>query len=128
MANRKVTPENLGAVIGEILQEYGKEITKEIPEITEKVGKAGVQAVRNSSRSSFKGTGKYAKGWDKQIEHKRLWSKCTIYNKSLPGLPHLLEHGHANRGGGRTPGRIHIKPVEQKIVQKYEKEIIHAIK
>ena len=125
---KKVTLENLGDVISDILDEYADDIAGEIPEITEKIGKAGVQAIRNSSRSSFKGTGKYAKGWNKKVEHKRLWSEVTIYNKSLPGLPHLLEHGHATRGGGRTPGKVHISPVEEKLVQNYEKEIINAIK
>ena len=128
MASKKVTLENLADAISDILEDYAGEITEEIPEITEKVGKVGVQALRNDSRANFKGTGRYAKGWNKQVERKRLWTDVTIYNKTLPGLPHLLEHGHAKRGGGRTPGKVHIAPVEEKLVQNYEKEIINAIK
>lgn len=128
MANKKVTLENLGDAISEILSEYEGEITKNIPEITERVGKEGVKALRSSAKSKFKGTGKYSRGWTTYVEHKRLSSTVTIYNKKLPGLPHLLEHGHANRNGGRTAGRVHIAPVEEKLVNKYEKEIINEFK
>ena len=128
MANKKVILENLGDAISDILQEYAGEITRNIPEITERVGKEGVKAVRNSSKTKFNGTGKYAKGWRTDVEHKRLSTTVTIYNKTLPGLPHLLEHGHANRGGGRTAGRVHIAPVEEKLVKKFEKEIINELK
>lgn len=128
MANKKVTLENLGDAISDILQEYAGDISRNIPEITERVGKEGVKAVRNNARSKFKGTGKYARGWSADVEHKRLSTTVTIYNRTLPGLPHLLEHGHANRNGGRTSGRVHIAPVEEKLVKKYEKEIINELK
>lgn len=128
MANKKVTLENLGDAISDILQEYAGDISRNIPEITERVGKEGVKAVRNNARSKFKGTGKYAMGWSADVEHKRLSTTVTIYNRTLPGLPHLLEHGHANRNGGRTSGRVHIAPVEEKLVKKYEKEIINELK
>ena len=128
MANKKVTLENLGAVISDILSEYEGEITKNIPEITERVGKEGVKAVRNNSKAKFDGTGKYARSWSSVTEHKRLSTTVTIYNRKLPGLPHLLEHGHANRYGGRTEGREHIAPVEEKLVAKFEREIVNELK
>ena len=41
-----------------------------------------------------------------------------IYKKT-PGLPHLLEHDHALRGGGLyiSAQHKHIKPVEEKLVK-----------
>ena len=42
---------------------------------------------------------------------------------TVPGLPHLLEYGHAKRGGGRVPGRAHIKPVEDKITKDFERKV-----
>lgn len=123
MANKSVTLEQLPDAIKAILDEYEGDITKNIPEITERVGKEGVKAVRNSAKNKFKGTGKYAKGWKTDVERKRLVTTVTIYNAKLPGLPHLLENGHANRNGGRTPGRAHIAPVEEKLVKDFERKI-----
>lgn len=126
MANKKATFENLGSVIGDILEDYAGEITQNIDEITEKVAKEGVKAVKSGAKAKFKGN-KYWKGWAVEVERKRLWTTATIYNKKLPGLPHLLEHGHAQRGGGRVAGRAHIEPVEKTIIEKYEREIINEL-
>lgn len=35
--------------------------------------------------------------------------KATVYSK-VPGLPHLLEKGHALVGGGKQPAQVHIAP------------------
>ena len=123
MASRKCTPEQLPQVIQSILNEYEGDITDNIPEIAERVGKEGVKALKSASKSSFGGTGKYASGWTSQTEHGRLSTTVTIYNGRLPGLPHLLEHGHANVNGGRTPGKVHIAPVEQKLVKEFEEKV-----
>lgn len=111
----KVTIDNLSSTIQDILDEYGDEIQENMDEIVKRVGKTGVQALRSASRSTLGGTGKYASGWTSQVETNRYGTMVTIYNK-YPGLPHLLEYGHAKRGGGRVPGRTHISPVEDNIV------------
>jgi len=126
MANRKVTLEELPSAINKILDEYAGDILSNLPEITERVGKKGVTAVRNSSKSSFNGD-KYYKGWRSLSERTRMGAKVTIYNAKLPGLPHLLENGHAKRNGGRVPGKAHIAPVEKKLVDEYERKIINDL-
>ena len=50
----------------------------------------------------------------------------TLYSK-VPGLPHLLENGHAKRGGGRVPGKTHIAPVEQELIKQFEEQIEKAV-
>lgn len=125
---KKVTVDNLASEVQKILDEYGEEVAQNLDEITRRVGQKGAQALRNDSKAAFpKGTGKYAKGWTYQVEKSRLKTSVIIYNRT-PGLPHLLEHGHAVVAGGRVAGRYdgkkHIEPVEQKLILEYEKEVL----
>ena len=98
------TIDGLDAAIMDVLNEYEELTVQTVREATQKVAKEGVKALRSNSRGSFGGTGKYARGWTTTSEGGRFDTMVTIHN-NLPGLPHLLEHGHANRGGGRTGGR-----------------------
>lgn len=113
---RKVPVERLADNIEKILADFGEEVQGNLDAVTERLAKEGAKTLRAESAGKFRGSGKYGKGWTVQIEKERLATIATIYNKT-PGLPHLLENGHANRGGGRTPGRTHISPVEEKLVQ-----------
>lgn len=123
----KISADQLGAEIAKILNEYEGEVVKSIPEITEKVAKKGVVALKNASKSSFNGN-EYWKGWKATSEPVIGGAKVTLHNAKLPGLPHLLEHGHAKVGGGRVNGRAHIAPVEQNLVKEYERSIINELK
>lgn len=119
----KKTPiERLQADVSAILEEYGEEVAEHLDEVTKDIGKKGAKALRSSSSGSFGGSGKYARGWTYEVEEGRLGTTVTIYNRT-PGLPHLLENGHAKRGGGRVPGRSHIAPVEAELIDAYEKEV-----
>lgn len=121
----KVTAETLGAEIEKLLEDYANEAAESMKEIAKKVGQKGAQAIKNDARSSFGGSGEYASGWKyKDISEDRLTISGVIYNANVPSLPHLLEHGHAKRGGGRVAGRAHIAPVEKEIIESFEKEIM----
>lgn len=130
-SRRKVTLDTFSTELKKILDEYADEVTENVQEITKKVARKGAQAVKNESLNIFKDVhlkkGRYGSGWTTTMETGRFSAQGIIYNKKYPGLPHLLEHGHAMRGGGRTPGKAHIAPVEKKIVEMYEKEIIHDL-
>lgn len=130
----KATIDTLDDEIKKILDSYGDEVERNLKEITKQVTKKGVEALKSSSRSTFgtvkKRKRKYAQTWTSKTEVGRLYSKGTIYN-SQPGLPHLLENGHALKNGGRklgtVPGKEHIKPIEDKIVKMYENEIMRKL-
>ena len=38
--------------------------------------------------------------------------RATVYS-TMPGLPHLLEKGHATIGGGRVRAYVHIRPAAE---------------
>lgn len=119
---RTVTVEQLANTIAKTLDEYEAGVIEDMTAVVKKVTREGVKTIK-SNAGVFGGTGQYAKGWTSQVETGRLSAQGIIYNKAVPGLPHLLEFGHANRGGGRTPGRVHIAPVEKAIVESFQKEM-----
>lgn len=112
------TIDNMDAAIMDILNEYEEFTVQTVREATQKIAKEGVKALKSSS-GAFGGSGKYARGWTSTSEGGRFDTTVTIHNRT-PGLPHLLENGHAKRGGGRTAGRVHIAPVESKLIGDYE--------
>ena len=127
---KKVTIDNLASAISDILEDYDGEVYENLDEITQKVGKAGVTALKNSSKTTFGGK-RYAGGWAMQTEKNRLYTTVTIYNKNQPGLAHLLENGHVKANGtgryGFWNGIEHIYPVEQELVEQYESEVSNSL-
>ena len=124
MARRKTPVDRLAAEIKSILAEYDVTVTENVSDAVKQVTRAGAKALRAESRQKFpNGTGRYAKGWKSKLDTGKRTLQGTIYNEDVPGLPHLLEHGHANRNGGRTPGHVHIKPVEEQVIAEFTKEV-----
>lgn len=119
--------DQLTAAIDGILQKYGEDIQNNVNEIVKDISKQGAKALKGESSSTFGGTGKYAGGWTSKVETGRLSTQGIIYNGTVPGLPHLLENGHANRNGGRTPGRVHIAKVEQELVKQLESKVLSKL-
>lgn len=129
---KAITVDRLGEEIAKILDEYATDITGNVEEATRRVTKMGVKTVKSESLRNFKDVnldkGRYGTGWTSQVETGRFSAQGTIYNYKYPGLPHLLEYGHANRYGGRTPGHVHLAPVEKKINADFERKIENEIK
>lgn len=118
----KCTPETLGAVIDGILDEYEGEIKQNAESITKKIGQKGVQAIKNAAKSTFNGN-TYWKSWTSKVTKEKTGDYSVVIYSKMPGLPHLLEYGHALRQGGRVEGRAHIKPVEETLIEEYQKGI-----
>lgn len=117
----KIPLDQLGDEIAKILSEYTEDVIEGIDEAGQEVAK---EAIRELKAKSPKKTGGYAKGWTKKTEKKYGdVSTVIIYNKNKPGLTHLLEHGHAKRGGGRVDGIPHIRPVEEKIIKEFSSKV-----
>lgn len=121
-AGRMAKVYDLSAEIKKILDDYEVEVTDDMKAAIKAAAKAGVKKVKSNAKI-FDGTGKYKKGWTSRVEEQRMSAQGTIYNKDVPGLPHLLENGHAKRGGGRVAGREHIRPVQDEIEQDFMKEL-----
>ena len=117
--------DKLDTAIQKILRDYADDTTKTVKDLAREFGKKGAQAVKSSSAGAY-GSGRYSKGWTSTVEETRYGTTAVIHN-TTPGLPHLLEKGHAKRNGGRVQGRVHIAPVEEKLVEEFKKAVEHDI-
>lgn len=115
----KTSVDGFAAAIAKVLDDYKKGIIEGTEALAKKMGQKGAKELQSVSQFN---TGKYAKGWTSTMEKGVLTSTAIIYNKTA-GLPHLLENGHAKRGGGRVGGRTHIAPVEAELVEEFTKAI-----
>ena len=104
-----------------ILGEYSEEVSKAAGEAIKEVATESVKKLKASSPNR---TGSYAAGWKKTIESGGLVVEAVVHGgpKTYP-LAHLLENGHAKRGGGRTAPIVHIKPVEEWAIEEVQKRI-----
>ena len=112
---------NLEKAVKDILQDYSVEVAKAAEEAVTEVSKEATKKLRQTSP---KRSGKYGKGWASKVEKTATTAEATVYGKTgTYQLAHLLENGHAKRGGGRVNGNTHIKPVEDWAISEVEKRI-----
>lgn len=118
--SKSISVAQLGKTINKYLEEYGDEALEVVEEATNKYT---AEALKEVKQSSPRHTGDYKKGWKKQVEKERLSSTGVVYNATNYQLIHLLEFGHNKRNGGRTRAIPHVEPVNDSIIEKFEKEI-----
>ncbi|CAH0417472.1 HK97 gp10 family phage protein [Periweissella fabaria] len=116
----KIKPGQMTDEIVKALQEYSSDVEDELEDAKDEVTKEGVKKLRLAG--SFKQrSGSYKRGWRIKKESNR--GPVIIYNATNYQLTHLLEFGHAKRGGGRTRTFVHIAPVEEWINKAFEKRV-----
>lgn len=117
--------DNLANEIIEGLKEYADLASDDVKKA---VRKAGNTVRKEISENAPKDTGAYAKSWSvKKTKETSNSLEVTVYSKNRYQLAHLLEHGHAKRGGGRVAARPHIVQAEQSAVETLDSEIAKAL-
>lgn len=117
--------DNLANDIMEGLKEYADLASDDVKKA---VRKAGNTVRKEISENAPKDTGAYAKSWSvKKTKETSNSLEVTVYSKNRYQLAHLLEHGHAKRGGGRVAARPHIAQAEQSAVETLDSEITKAL-
>ena len=115
----KCTIENLSKAIQQELAAYSQEITDGIKADCKQVAKECRAEIKQNSPEL---TGDYKKGWQVKTNFEsRDDIRLTVHNKTDYQLTHLLENGHAGKGGtaeGSAPPHPHIAPAEQHAAEK----------
>ena len=116
--------DNLEKAIMEELQAYKQDVTDGLKADCKQVAKECKDDIKQNSP---KRSGKYKKSWKIKVNHESKEDiRITVYNGKHYRLTHLLEDGHAGKGGtskGAAPAYPHIAPAERRAAEKLQKKV-----
>ena len=116
---------NLTAEVMKQLNDYAELTTEGVKKAVNDAGKTVRKEIQAGAPVK---SGRYKKSWTvKKTDESSNKLEVTVHS-SKPGLPHLLEHGHAKRNGGRTRAITHIAPAEELGIEQLERDIERCIK
>ena len=122
----RVRIDQLAAAVMEGLTEYADLAADELKKA---VKKAGNSVKKDIQEGAPKDTGAYAKSWSvKNVKETSNSIELVVHSRNRYQISHLLEFGHAKRGGGRVPGKAHIAPAEKRAERTLEQEIEKALR
>lgn len=125
MSEMYIDLDGLEAALGDILDRA----TEKVPKAARKAVREGLKKGREewSSNAPAK-RGKYAASIKSHmIRDGGDTPSGEIGSPTMPGLPHLLEKGHAKVGGGRVAGIPHIAPAADVAFDETEKLLLEAL-
>ena len=126
MAERRTTVDGLADAIMDGLKEYADLTTDTVKDVVKDVSKT---VKKDIQANAPKRTGRYKKSWAvKKTGEDSKSLQVTVHSKNRYQIAHLLEHGHAKRGGGRVAARPHIAPAEENGIRQLEEEIERGIR
>ena len=97
-------------------------------EMKKAVKKAGTEIRKDIQENAPKNTGTYAKSWSVKTQRETSSTlELVVHSRNRYQLAHLLEYGHAKRGGGRVAAKPHIAAAEEKGKEELEREIRQAL-
>ena len=124
--SRNVSIDQMANAIEEELLKYNNLAADEVKKAVKKAGKTTKDDINGSAPVR---TGKYAKSWRSKVTAEDSQSiSVTVHSPTRYMLAHLLEHGHAKRGGGRVRAIPHIAPAEEHATTELVRDIENALK
>ena len=107
------------------LEEYAELATDVMKKEIQETGKVVKQQIEQTAPRK---SGRYAKSWAvKKTAETSSTLEVTVHSRNRYMLTHLLENGHAKRGGGRVRAIPHIAPAEEMGIKELEERIERAL-
>ena len=111
--DRIIEPDMFSASIEELFGQIGTAAGESIADAARVGSKDGAKAWRsNIPEAGIGGKGDYRKSIRSTVKGRGEDAQGICYS-TMPGLPHLLEKGHAKMGGGRTRAFPHVAPAAE---------------
>lgn len=120
--SRNVSIDEMSDAIMDELEKYKDLAADELKDAVKETAKTVRKDIQANAPVD---TGKYKKSWSVKNMHEDAESiDLVIHSRNRYQIAHLLEHGHAKRGGGRVVARPHIAAAEEK----GEEQLVETIK
>lgn len=118
---RTIKASQLDKELQDMLSTYATDVSRGL----EKLKLEEAKETRDEVKANIKSQNLIRTGdYQKSISYKKSGTSYVVYARAPHyRLTHLLEKGHAKRGGGRVRAYPHIGPAEQKMIKRYTKGI-----
>ena len=122
---KTIPVDQLASEVMKGLEEYAELATDVMKKEVQETGKVVKQQIEQSAPRK---SGRYAKSWAvKKTAETSSTLEVMVHSRNRYMLTHLLENGHAKRGGGRVRAIPHIAPAEEMGIKELEERIERAL-
>ena len=119
--SRAIPIDEMADAIMDDLNKYAEVAADDLKEAVKDTAKSVRKDIQSTAPVA---TGKYAKSWSVKNLHEDSESiDLVVHSRNRYQIAHLLEHGHAKRGGGRVAARPHLAAAEQRGNEKLVKTL-----
>lgn len=123
---KRIQVSELADSVMDMLNEYADTTADDMKQTVKSAGKTVKDEIKNHAPQD---TGKYAKSWSvKNMGETAHSIQVIVHSRNRYQIAHLLEHGHAKRGGGRVAARPHIAAAEEVGEEQLEREIERSLR
>lgn len=118
---KTVSIDEMGNAIAKEFEQYVDLTSDEVKKIVAEVAEDVKEKIKEEAPVD---TGAYKKSWTAtRTKNSSLGAAYTVHSKEKYRLTHLLEFGHAKRGGGRTKAQPHIAKGENFAISEIRKQM-----
>ena len=122
---KSIPVDQLASEVMKGLEEYAELATDVMKKEVQETGKVVKQQIEQTAPRK---SGRYAKSWAvKKTAETSSTLEVTVHSRNRYMLTHLLENGHAKRGGGWVRAIPHIAPAEEMGIKELEERIERAL-